>query len=118
MRVILSTTAILLSSTVLSSDLPDLVCQEVVTETILPETWGLMGDRKVKSLYKFSDNKLYLSSSIREEYLYNDVEKIELGRYQSGYKVIVFKGVKYEKATVTHHDKYAIEISRLQCTKI
>ena len=118
MRIIYTILTLLITETVYSAELPNIVCQEIIRETLLPLTWEALGDSKVKSLYKFTNNNLYLSSPIREEYLYNKVTKIEPGRYQAGYKTILFKGLAFKDATVTHYDDVAIVISKLQCTKI
>lgn len=80
MRITFTFFLLFAANAVLSEDLPDLVCQEVISETIIPETWGKLGDSKVRSLYKFSSNNLYLSSSTRKEYLYNKVVKKRAGR--------------------------------------
>ena len=118
MRLYVLVAILLCPQVALADNLPNLVCQEIVTETILPSTWSMMGDSKVKSLFKFVDGNLFVSSAVQDEELIGKITRVRGMKYQSGQKTIVFSNSVYKEATVVHHDKNFIQISKLQCTKI
>ncbi len=118
MRIFFTLILLLSSQFALSAAILDLACQEVTSAIIVFNSWSTLGDKKAKSLYKFKNGELFLSSPEREEYLYGKVAEIEVGRYQSGYKTIVFPGKNFTVATVSHHDQTSVVISKLQCSKI
>lgn len=100
-----------------ASDLPDLTCQVTKHETILTKTWAYLGHAENTSLHKIRNNELFLSSSVRDEYLYGALKKVEHGRYQVGYKTIVFTTPSFTSATVSHHDNNSIAVAKLHCSK-
>jgi len=118
MRTIVIILMIFSPSSLFAADLPNLVCQETRKDHISTGTWEGFGESQVKSLYKFVDNQLFLSSPIKEEYRYNSVVETGFRRYQSGYKTIVFIDSNFTVATVTHHDEFSIVVSKLQCTNL
>ncbi len=67
-------------------------------------------------LYRFAAGKLYISSEARDEYLYNDVRQVELGRYTSGNKTIVFDKAGFGAVTAVHTDEIETRVLRLRCT--
>jgi hypothetical protein len=122
-----TTTIVILPKT----KIPDMVCDEITTlyvtspnpEELLIDAEGVyettqyMGRDKIPTVLRFKDNKLYISSSDREEYLYNKVTEQEIGRYLSGYKTIIFGlGSDYKKGLVVHSDVAHVDVSRINCT--
>ena len=99
--------------------IPDLVCRgdEVVyidhsnlTTLKYPST----------DTYRFANGKLYLSSKEREEYLYNDVREVELGRYTSAHMTIHFAGVgdaRFRKVTAVHTNSTQTKVLSLRYTR-
>jgi len=118
MRIFLALMLLLLSKMAMSEALPNLVCQEIMSDTVFVSSWIIKKNVKDKTLYKFIDGKLFLSSPAHAEYFYNKVTELRDGRYSSGFKIIVFSGKNFTSATVSHHDKSSIIVSKLQCTKI
>jgi hypothetical protein len=98
------------------AEMPDMVCQEIDKLYVNPsnmETAQYVGD----TLFRFKDNKLYLSSSDREEYLYNKMTQQEYGRFLSGYKTIIFGlSGEHKNGLVVHPDEHEVSVSRINCT--
>jgi len=97
--------------------IPDLVCQVVAEEQIDNNSLSTT-TYDSNDLYKFSENKLYLSSPDRDEYQYGEIKEMEYLRYVSGYKTIIFNSDKYKKAVVVHFDKYETRVIQLSCVEI
>ncbi len=118
MRIVFTSVLLFIAQFSLSAALPDLTCQEVTNETIMLNPWLVVPHSKTKNFYKFKNRFLFVSSVEREEYLYGKVEEVELRRYQSGYKTIVFSAKDFTAATISHHDQTSVVISKVQCSKI
>ena len=108
------------NSIALADNFPkQLVCQEINNETILPSTWSLLGEAKVKDLYKFIDGNLYISSAVQKEEHHGKLNRmVGLGlKYFVEYKTFVFSNA-FKEATLVDHNRSVIKIAKLQCTKI
>jgi hypothetical protein len=108
--------AISLFPSVGSSELPDLICQELRVVRVDPYT---LQSREFEShtLYRFKSSKLFLSSPDRSEYLYNTVAEVEFMRFVSGHKTILFHGSKFDNATFIHANTDEVRVSEASCTR-
>ena len=94
--------------------IPDLVCQVVAEEQIDNKSLSTT-TYDSKGLYKFSKDKLYLSSPDRDEYEYGEINEVEYLRYNVGYKTIIFNSDKFKNAVVVHFDKYETRVLQISC---
>ena len=113
---IVATSMLFLGSVGICQELENLTCQSVDEATYVgSKVWR---DRETSVLYRFADEKLYLSSPDRDEYLYGQVTNVKSGLwFSSGYKAILFDDFKFEAATVIHTDSIETRIIRLHCVK-
>ena len=95
---------------------PDLVCEAGSEIQVLNSSLSVS---KYESdvLYRFSDGKLYLSSSEREEYLYGELSETAFLRYVTGNKSIIFGDTKFATAISTNFDDIETRIVQLRCIK-
>lgn len=121
MRIVTAATMLILLSTTGGSvrgaqaNIPDSVCR--ADETVSIRNTDLKTDRFLASdLYRFTGNKLYISSEGRAEYFYNDVRQAEPGRYTSAHKTIVFDRREFKSAVVIHTDSVETRVLRLRCS--
>ena len=121
MRIVTAATVLILLATTGGSvrgdqtNIPESVCR--ADETVSIRNTDLKTGRFLSSdLYRFTGNRLYISSEGRAEYFYNDVRQVELGRYSSAHKTIVFERGEFKRAVVIHTDSVETRVLRLRCT--
>lgn len=102
----------------LAGPFPDLVCREGRVQDINPRTLQAK-EYESKSIYRFADQKLYLKSAGRDEYLYGAVIDAEPGRYVVGHKTI-YISIQAPNAPVlqlTHVFKDEVRVSVARCNR-
>ena len=107
----------LLSRSALAQELPELVCQTLEEITVIHSEPFQTVSLDTQDVYRLSNGKLYLSSPTREEYEYGDLISVELNRYVSGYKTLLFGPEGFNAAIEVHTDAQRTRIRRLNCIR-
>ena len=69
------------------------------------------------TIYRITDDKLYLSQTDRPEYFYQDLVYVEPNRFSSGFKTILFSS-NFERAVDVHTDAIETQVRRLHCVRV
>ena len=102
----------------LAGPFPDLICLEGRVQDINPRTLQAK-EYESSSTYRFADQKLYLKSAGRDEYLYGAVVEGEPGRYVVGHKTIYISTQAPDAPVLqlTHVYKDEVRVSVARCNK-
>ena len=118
MRNILALIATALPLAASAAPFPDLVCREGRVRDVDPRTLQTK-EYDSSTTYRFTNQKLYLKSSDRDEYLYGSVSEGEPGRYFVGHKTIYVstQGPSSLVLQLTHVYNDEVRVSLAQCKR-
>lgn len=103
------------------ASVPDTTCHLQRQTRIDPVTLAATTSNPTET-YRFTNGKLYVSSSERAEYTYSSVTEVEFRRrYTSGDKTFIFTQQSVLPGTVRmlafHSDLFDIRVSEFACTR-
>jgi hypothetical protein len=101
-----------------ASEHPSLLCyqsEKIQIDPISFKATSLKGlDIKKLDLYRFEDNKMYISNPNQTEYFYDNLKLLENFRYLSGRKIIMFSS-NFQQVIVSHIASNELSTIKLKC---
>jgi hypothetical protein len=107
-----------LNTQVQAGEHPPLLCyqsEKIQIDPVSFKATSLKGsDLKKLDLYRFEDNKMYISNPNQTEYFYDNLKLLEDFRYLSGKKIIMFSS-NFQQVIVSHVASDELSTIKLKC---